>query len=161
MSATATVAIIGAISTPLVALAGFVYNERRAHADRAANRELAEAQHREEHLRNRQAAYLDFLNAERHFEVLVMDGSATRDDFLKFNDVANRVAILGLQPVTTLAATLASEYGAVYEAARKAAGTGAPGSPAQIIAAYNTRKAAITKTRVELVDAMRADVAPD
>jgi hypothetical protein len=45
MSATATVAVIGAIATPLVAIAGYVFNERRARADREATRALAEDAH--------------------------------------------------------------------------------------------------------------------
>jgi hypothetical protein len=40
MTATAIVAVAGAISTPLVAIAGDVYNERRARADRSQVRDL-------------------------------------------------------------------------------------------------------------------------
>ncbi len=45
MSATAIVAVTGAISTPLVAIAGYVFNERRSRADRAATRELTTEGH--------------------------------------------------------------------------------------------------------------------
>lgn len=48
MSATAAVAIIGAVATPAVAIAGFVFNHRRAQADRAATRELAHDTHTHE-----------------------------------------------------------------------------------------------------------------
>jgi hypothetical protein len=45
MNATAVVAVVGAISTPVVAIAGYVFNERRSHVDRQAARQLAEDSH--------------------------------------------------------------------------------------------------------------------
>jgi hypothetical protein len=45
MTATAVVAIVGAISTPVVAIAGYMFNERRAREDRAATRALADDTH--------------------------------------------------------------------------------------------------------------------
>jgi hypothetical protein len=52
MSATETVAIVGAISTPAVALAGYVFSEWRSRGDRAATRQLAA----ETHLHERELA---------------------------------------------------------------------------------------------------------
>jgi hypothetical protein len=45
MTTTEIVAVIGTISTPVVAIAGYIFNERRARADRQATRELAEDSH--------------------------------------------------------------------------------------------------------------------
>jgi hypothetical protein len=129
------------------------------HSPEAENERLL-AQHSEDHLRSRQATYHEFLNSERRFENLVGRGEATAEDFLKFNDVANGVALFGMKPVTTLAAALVSEYGAVFEAAQAAQPGAAPGTPQEIIAAYEARKDTITRARLALVDAMRADVAP-
>jgi hypothetical protein len=50
MSATEIVAVVGAISTPVVALAGYGFNERRSRDDRAATRELAQDSHEHEGL---------------------------------------------------------------------------------------------------------------
>jgi hypothetical protein len=126
-----------------------------------AENERLRAQHSEDHLRNRQGTYHNFLNAERRFEWRVLRGEATQDDFLMFNDIANGVALFGAQPVAAVAAKLVSEYGAVFSAAQQAGRTDAPGSPDQISAAYQTRKDVITQKRSALVHAMRADVAPD
>jgi hypothetical protein len=58
VSATATVAILGVIGTPVVAIAGYVFNERRSRDDRAAARELAEGAHTHEtKLRRSERAY--------------------------------------------------------------------------------------------------------
>lgn len=48
MSATAAVAVIGAISTPLVAVAGYVFNQKRAARDRETTRNLAQDAHSHE-----------------------------------------------------------------------------------------------------------------
>jgi len=48
VTATAFVAVAGAISTPLVAIAGYVFNERRGRDDRAATRALADGAHHHE-----------------------------------------------------------------------------------------------------------------
>jgi hypothetical protein len=48
MNATEIVAIVGAISTPAIAIAGYIFNERRSRDDRAATRELAEDSHAHE-----------------------------------------------------------------------------------------------------------------
>jgi hypothetical protein len=48
VSATEIVAIAGAISTPVVAIAGYVFSERRSRGDRAAARELADDAHSQE-----------------------------------------------------------------------------------------------------------------
>jgi hypothetical protein len=48
MGATEIVAIVGAISTPVVAIAGYVFNERRSRDDRAATRKLTEDSHAHE-----------------------------------------------------------------------------------------------------------------
>jgi hypothetical protein len=48
MSPTDVVAIVGAISTPLIALAGYKFNEIRSRDDRASARALAEDSHRHE-----------------------------------------------------------------------------------------------------------------
>jgi hypothetical protein len=48
VNATSFVAVAGAISTPVVALAGYWFNERRGRDDRAAGRELAKDTHEHE-----------------------------------------------------------------------------------------------------------------
>lgn len=48
MGATEVVAVTGAITTPVVAIAGYVFGERRSDSERAAARELAEGQHAHE-----------------------------------------------------------------------------------------------------------------
>jgi hypothetical protein len=55
MSTTAVVAIVGVVSTPVVALAGYWFNDRRARADRTATRELTTESHtHERELRSRE-----------------------------------------------------------------------------------------------------------
>jgi hypothetical protein len=48
MGATEIVAIVGAVSTPAVAFAGYWFNERRSRDDRAATQQITEDSHRHE-----------------------------------------------------------------------------------------------------------------
>ena len=58
MTATGVVAIVGAVSTPVVALAAFVYNHVRGKEDRADARALAtDAQQHDLEVRRRERAY--------------------------------------------------------------------------------------------------------
>ena len=70
MNATAIVAVIGAVSTPLVAAAGFWFNDRRANHDRTAARQLAEdsQQHELALRREEQGHELDVRRRERAYE---------------------------------------------------------------------------------------------
>jgi hypothetical protein len=58
MDATTFVAVVGAIGTPVVALAGYLFNDRRASRDREATMELTRASHEHEmDVRRRERAY--------------------------------------------------------------------------------------------------------
>jgi len=66
MSATAVVAIVGAISTPVVAIAGYFFNHVTSRSDREAARQLAKDAHDHElEVRRRERAYEDRKSAYR------------------------------------------------------------------------------------------------
>jgi hypothetical protein len=58
MDTTGVVAILGVVGTPVVAIAGYIFNERRGRDDRAAARELSEGTRTHElQLRRNERAY--------------------------------------------------------------------------------------------------------
>jgi hypothetical protein len=92
MDATAVVAVTGAIATPLVAIAGYRFNARRAEQDRVSTRELAKEAHaHERELAEGQRTHeAQMRRSERYYE----DRRETYLDLLRYCSVVEeRIAL--------------------------------------------------------------------
>ena len=156
--------IITTLGAAAIAAAGGWYGARKTaqvslQAIRAENERLRE-QHREDHLRNRQTTYHLFLTADRDLEnMLTGEMPHTAEEQLALYREWRRLAIgcglFGTEEVRRRSQQLFDEYMSVGKE------IDARSDLATITAAFRAHQSAISKARESLIEAMRADVAPE
>jgi hypothetical protein len=147
------------------------YGAARLHFDAALRQIEGEnarlnAQHREDHLRNRQGTYHDALNAEFQLQATMSAFSLglrpptnMHVEFEKLMNVINGVELFGSEEAAKAARKLLHAYSAATEEARATDPTN-PHSQRALAQALANHRARLTAARLEMLEAMRADVAP-
>jgi hypothetical protein len=97
MNTTELVAVIGAISTPAVAIAGYVFNERRVREDRKSTRDLSVESHRHER---------ELAEAARAHERQLRVGERLYDDKKETYRVVLTWALRAIQQVEEMASSI-------------------------------------------------------
>jgi hypothetical protein len=127
----------------------------------AENERLRE-QHREDHLRNRQGTYHDFLAADRELAMMVMeevpglDVPEAMNLYRRWTRLAIGVQLFGTEEARAKVTKLVEEYAAV---GKEVDLSGTPDQE-QLTAAFRGRQREINTARDAVIEAMRNDVAP-
>jgi hypothetical protein len=122
--------------------------------------ERLRAQHREDHLRNRQGTYHHFLNVDRRFTSLLLRGETSQDSFNEWHDAAMGILLFGSAGARQATERLTDEVAEMFKVARARVGGIEPLGTADVLTAWVEREEAINGAKARLLEAMRDDVAP-
>jgi hypothetical protein len=125
-----------------------------------AENERLGAQHREDHLRNRQGTYHLLLDADQELASAFGQGIGdAQAAFKKFSHLGNGVQLFGTDPVKNAVKEVLAGYVYIFREAKKRAGDRAV-SPADIRTVFEEQAGRIGAARTALLEAMREDVGP-
>jgi hypothetical protein len=132
----------------------------RAREQIEAENERLRAQHREDHLRNRQGTYHALLTADQELASAFGLGiGEAQKAFAKFSHLGNGAALFGTDVVKDAITAVLAQYVEAFREAKKRAGD-RPVTPADIKTVFEERLKGIQAARTALLDAMREDVGP-
>jgi hypothetical protein len=132
----------------------------RAHEQIEAENERLRAQHREDHLRNRQATYHALLTADQALASAFGQGiGEAQEAFAEFAHLGNGAVLFGTDSVKDAVTEVLAGYVYIFREARKRGGD-EPVSPADIRAVFEDQAERISAARTALLEAMRKDVGP-
>ena len=132
----------------------------RASEQIAAENERLRAQHREDHLRNRQGTYHALLTADQELASAFGQGiGEAQEAFAKFGHLGNGAVLFGTDAVKDAITAVLGQYVEVFREAKKRAGE-KPVTPADIRTVFEERSQRIGAVRTALIEAMREDVGP-
>jgi hypothetical protein len=132
----------------------------RAREQTEAENERLRTQHREDHLRNRQATYHALLAADQELVgALGQDMGDAPAAFATFRHLGNGAVLFGIESVKDTITAVLAQYVYVFREARERAGD-RPATPADVRAVFDERIGQVNAARTALVEAMRDDVGP-
>ena len=132
----------------------------RAREQIEAENERLRAQHREDHLRNRQGTYHALLTADLELASAFGQGiGEAQEAFAKFSHLGNGAVLFGTDAVKEAITAVLARYVVVFREAKKRVGD-KPVTPADIRAVFEEHSQQIGAARTALVEAMREDVGP-
>jgi hypothetical protein len=132
----------------------------RAREQIEAENERLRAQHREDHLRNRQATYHLLLDANQELASALGQGiGEAQEAFAKFSHLGYGAQLFAPDPVKNAVTQVLAGYVYIFREAKKRAGDN-PVTPAGIRAVFEEHKDRINAAQSALIEAMREDVGP-
>jgi hypothetical protein len=132
----------------------------RAYALSQAENERLRAQHREDHLRNRQGTYHNLITADQDLQFALGQGIGDPNVAVdQFRHLGNGAVLFGSAAVKDAVTALLAQYLGVVRDAQEIAGD-EPLSPAHIRTAFANRWPQSHPASTAMIEAMREDVGP-
>jgi hypothetical protein len=132
----------------------------RAYALSEAENERLRAQHREDHLRNRQGTHHNLITADQNLQNALGHGIGNPNEALdQFRHLGNGAVLFGSDAVKDAVPALLVQYVLVVREAQDLAGDKPP-SPADIRTAFEEHRERVHAASNAMIEAMRDDVGP-
>jgi hypothetical protein len=133
----------------------------RSHEQIVAENERLRAQHREDHLRNRQGTYHALMDADDEMVRVLREGTGdVKGALSRLGHLVNGAVLFGTESVEHASTVVHVQYLEVVQEAEKRAGGKGSMSPDDIRAIFQERGERIVAARTALIEAMREDVGP-